>query len=48
VCPRSGTLKEAQTLSIAVVEGPDRADAESESLGADFLDLLEDAVPIDQ
>jgi hypothetical protein len=42
---RSGTLDAAQTLSIAVVEPPDRPDADPESIVVDFLDLLADAAP---
>jgi len=48
VCVTSGTLDTADTLSIAVVEEPDRADADPESIVADFLQLLEDAAMTDQ
>lgn len=45
---RSGTREATQTLSVAVVEGPDRSDVEPESIVADFLDLLEDTATADQ
>jgi hypothetical protein len=44
----SGTLKTAETLTIAMVEKPDQPDADPESIVADFLELLEDAATTDQ
>lgn len=43
VCVRSGNFSTAETLSVAVVEEPARPNADSESIVADFLNLLEDA-----
>lgn len=40
---RSGTLETAQRLEIAIVEEPDRPDAEPESTVTEFLQLLENA-----